>query len=61
MERNLIGEYIRTNKRQKVGYLIAFLDREDNVRVGWSLYNRNNEDILFDKYTAKALAYLRCW
>ena len=54
-----LGEYIRDNKRRKLGFLIGYKDSEGEIRVGWSLYAKNKEDLCFNRYTAKALAYMR--
>jgi len=53
-----IGEYIKNNKGIKVGYLLGF-KRFGEVLIGWSLYNKNKEKVPFDKYVAKAIAFVR--
>lgn len=58
-KRRQIGQYIRDNKRRKIGYLLAYKDRENKIRIGWSLYAKNKETIPFDRYIAKSLAYSR--
>jgi hypothetical protein len=60
MANRIIGEYIRTSKGIKKGYLMAYKDLNNILVVGWSLYNKNNEDVPFDCYGAKASAYMKC-
>lgn len=54
-----IGEYIKDSRGIKKGFLLAFKDSENRIRIGWSLYAKNKEDKPFDKYVSKAMAYLR--
>lgn len=54
----LIEEWF-PNKSKKRGYFVAFKKKDGEVRIGWSLYNKAQEDQAFDSYVAKALAYVR--
>jgi len=54
-----IGEYIKNNKGDRIGYLLAFVDSSQAVKIGWSLYAKNKEKKRFNKFLAKCIAYLR--
>lgn len=40
---NVLTNYIKNNKNQKVGFVVAKLDEEGKIIYGWSLCNKRDK------------------
>ena len=58
----MLVKYIRNNKNQPVGCVLALKTDNNIVSIGWSLCRKNtlfNKGDIFDKVTARNLAHAR--